>query len=357
MANLRIIEKIRFNLNKIKFKETKSYLDNLLSKYGRSYKSMAFSMLTGTTEKAFKAFPTLKKYDRSLPYRTIISSVSNEGFHIDKADEGELCRLITKIPNPINFGFIDIFLDNIDWYGEDKESMLGKVYEGHISDLYGNNIRLKKEFDFGNKLNPLWLSIDRTTDTGDIREYPCGFEDFLAELGKPLERELLCIFPAEQKEKFENKGKEISSYLKGRYIIESNDLTAKNNEEYITAKSEPLSGFSPKSIFSKEAKAHGYACVKSAHGAVYKKINGHNHSFSVNIIRPSLTKLAFAELEITGYNFRIYTSLCNNDIYLDSEDAARIFAKRAFDMADRAINDIEKAIYEGFGDTPNWYIR
>ena len=353
---MRIIEKIRFNLNKIKFKETKSYLDNLLDKYDWSYKSMVFSMLTGTTEKAFKAFPTLKKYDRSLPYRSAISSVSNEGFHIDKADESELCRLIAKIPNPINFGFIDIFLDNIDWYGENKESTLENVYDGHISELYGNNIRLKKEFDFGNKLNPLWLSIDRTTDTGDVREYPCGFENFLAELGKPTERELLCIFPAEQKENFENKKKEISSYLKSRYIIESYDLSAKNDEEYIMAKSEPLSGFSPKAIFSKEAKAHGYACVKSAHGTVYTKTNGHNHTFSVDITRPLLTRLAFAELEIVGYNFRIHTSLCDNDILLDSENTARVFAKRIFDIVDRAINDIEQVIYEGFGDTPKWYI-
>ena len=356
MANMKIIEQIWFNLKQIRFKETKAYLDGLTDKYGWSYKNMAFSFCTGSTEKAFKMFPMLKKYDRSLPYRSIISSMDDNTLYVDKNDENELCRIITKVPNPINFGFINVYLDNIDWYGESKESLPAHFFEGIPYELYGNNIRMRKEFDYGNKFNPVCITIDRSTDTGELREYPIGFTNFLTEMGKPHAKDIFCIFPEVQKEVFENKKKKLSAELKNKYTIESKDLIAKDGEEYIMARSQSLSGFSPKAIFTKEAKVHGYMCKKISHRTVYAKTNEHNHMFCVDITVPPFTKLSFAELEIKGNNFNITVPLCDNDILLDCEETAREYAKRVFDIADRVIGDVENTVYESFGNTPKWYI-
>ena len=354
---MKIIEQIWFNLKQIRFKETKAYLDSLTDKYGWSYKNMAFSFCTGSTEKAFKMFPMLKKYDRSLPYRSVISSMGDNTLFVDKNDENELCRIITKVPNPINFGFINVYLDNIDWYGESKESVPAHFFEGIPYELYGNNIRMRKEFDYGNKFNPVCITIDRTSEAGELREYPIGFAEFINELGKPYNKELSCIFPPEDHTLFSERKELIKKHFNGKYCIDSTGLVAASDNEYMKSRVEPISGFSPKTIISKEAQKHKYVATKHRQVLRYTKINEHNHAFYIDIVRPPLTSVTFAEITFKGYNFEITISICDTDIYLSSEEKAEIFAKRVFNMADNVISLAKPMLYEAFGDTPKWYIE
>ena len=74
--------------------------------------------------------------------------------------------LLKKIPNPINFGFMGVVLDNVDWYDTaSQKSDLFLQYDKHdiydhkFNYYFSNSIRFFKEFDFGNKLNLVEIMI------------------------------------------------------------------------------------------------------------------------------------------------------------------------------------------------------
>lgn len=165
---IRVYEVFQYNLKQLKFKENKEFFEGLLRNLGFSYADIAFTFTCGPCAKVDKAFPELRKYkqyyERDYHHDDIYSSVfvdenDNASLYIDGAHHASFGALLQKIPNPINFGFMGVMLDNVNWYGgETQNAVFSKPKRSIMGDdsfhsYFSNSIRYIKQFDYGNKLN------------------------------------------------------------------------------------------------------------------------------------------------------------------------------------------------------------
>ena len=199
---MRVFEYFTYNLNQIRFKETKDFFDNLLKTLDLQYSGVAFNFKDDYNgdicDKIIKKFPNLKEYkqyagvESSVGYFFSSFRVKDDSeiiIYVNKEHQDDFSALVRKIPNPINFGFMGVALDNVNWYGEKTQtpvfySRVGKcdIYSNKFHCYYSNSIRLFKEFDFGNKLNLVEIMIERTIEKDDLGPYPEKFNQLLEKL-------------------------------------------------------------------------------------------------------------------------------------------------------------------------------
>lgn len=110
-----------------------------------------------------------------------------------------------------------VVLDNISWDQETERkpiftpNALGSIVPSHrFCTYYSNSIRFFKEFDYGNKLNLVELMVERTGDFTQLSSLPPAFGKICACLGKPMDRELKCVFSAEEKKRFRQQSRILS---------------------------------------------------------------------------------------------------------------------------------------------------
>ena len=211
---MQVFEIFTYNLNSIKFKDTKDYFDGLLEKFGLSYTDIMFSFTSDSSgnlcKKVVKTFPQLseyikhleesERYFKSVPDNCFTSIWNNNGQiakYIKAEQVEDFSALLRKIPNPINFGFMGVVLDNINWYKDEVQkptfySPTDNIdyYNHRFNTYFSNSIRFFKEFDFGNKLNIVDVVIERQIDNDSVRQYPGAFNELLESLGTPINSKL-----------------------------------------------------------------------------------------------------------------------------------------------------------------------
>ena len=381
MKKLRVYEIIMFNLKQIKFKENKDFLDALLEKYGYKYKSIAFDF--GSCEekdikKVTKSFPPLEKYaaftatEKNSDYEQhIFSSIrknehGEEVIHADNEDIEAFSGLLKKIPNPINFGTMEVLLDGIDWYSDNSLHSMGKPHHGFFAfaKFYSNSITFKKQFDYGNKLNLITFTIDRTLSDEELRPHPEAFEKLIAELGKPYHKCLECAFEEDEKKAWteareplqkrirnEDLSKFFTSYESELQERAKKDLYTQTLEELT-----PISGFSPKKGFSKAAKKFGFKYKTfNSQCYFYTKTNENNHTVTAEFFNNSFSSSISGAVDFNGYNISHGGSNGIPQVLIYCEKDAENYAEKLFEAA-LALEKIYKdELLSTYGKTPIWY--
>ena len=271
--------------------------------------------------------------------------------------------LLKKIPNPINFGFMGVVLDNVNWYDTaSQKSDLFLQYDKHdiydhkFSYYFSNSIRFFKEFDFGNKLNLVEIMIERIVRSNCLIPYPDKFKQLLNELGKPRHNALKCVFDDIENEKWINASKEFKDALnksEKNLIIGKEDLIKDN---YLVDSVTPVSGFSPKTVFNKVAKTKGYTNFLVKNGCYrYKKSNSNNHTFIVELLNFPFSSFFSASISVVGYNFH-HNIFNTQQETIKNEICAEKYAKKVFDISALLEKEYEEKLLLLYGETPHWYV-
>ena len=372
---MRVYEKITYNLKDIRFKDTKGYIDGLLAELGIRYTDIAF-LFTGDSvgticNKAVRQIPALSsyyhicsvgaKYSQSPEEHWLASTP--DGFYIDPSHTGSFCSLLQKIPHAVNFPDMNVILDNINWYEGEAPSpgVFSSHWQPFAYSLYSytsNSIRLRKEFDYGNKYNPVEIYIDRTSETGDLRPYPKALEALMAKLGKPKHKWLHCVFTPEEEAVLKLAGEQmkenfartdVSSLFAG---FEVQDVLPATPESLLASVT-PVSGFSPKAVLSQAGKPYKMRYVSAAGGSYqFRKRNANGHYFTVEFMAQPMSKVYWAYLGVRGHNFshNLYTT----PHIIATEETMEAFAKACFEAIGRYEENHAQELLEAYGSTPEW---
>lgn len=376
---MRVFEIFTYNLNSIKFKDTKDYFDGLLERFDMSYTDIMFSFTDGFSgelcQKIKKTFPALseyilhikesERYFKSAPDNCFTSIRKNNGKiekYLKAGHNDDFGALLKKIPRPINFGFMGVVLDNVNWYKDEFQKPVMSLPNGKYDILYhkfpyyfSNSVRFFKEFDFGNKLNLVEIMIERKAIKDSLTPCPTEFEQFLNQLGKPKYKDLKCVFDDDENKKWENASEEFNTMLNNN---NKNLIVSKKNlkdEEYLVDWITPVSGFSPKAVFNKTAKNNGYTNFSFENGfRRYKKSNSNNHTFIVELSNPPFSSFFSTCISVVGYNFN-HILFSSKEETVKDETTAKMYAEKIFEISSRLEKEYEEKLLSLYGKTPGWY--
>ncbi len=381
---MQVFEVFEYNLNHIKFKDNKGFFDGILKELNVEYSDIAFCFETdysgSVCDKAIKHFPVLKEYKQYLEaserwtgsppeYRLCSIRTDCDGRILPYAQKNHIdafCGLLKKIPNTINFGFMGVILDNIDWYGSDSQTPMVSscLQEGVYSNFrferhFSNSIRFFKEYDYGNKLNSVKLMIERREENGALCSYPAAFTRMLEILGKPKYQYLKCQFNDAEKEKWEESAQNVVEIIRqDRKEIDSCAAAIESSLDkmgYLLDSVTPVAGFSPKSTFVKGAKKKGYQNLSCRNGCYqYAKRNKSNHTFVVEIMNISFSSFFEGSIYAQGYNFKhvLYTA---NQVAIKDATYAEDYADKMFEMASEMEKKYTNLLESVYGKTPQWF--
>lgn len=375
---MRIFETVTFNLKSIKFKDNYDYITSLLSQNSLGFGDLGFNfkgVLISTNDKLLKKYPSLKHYTYvKKGSGEVFSSIKTDNEnkiiseYVDDSDKDAFLSVLKKIPHTYNYPFMDVILDNIDWYGDGAQKGIRiPTTEGeilHCFDVlhYSNSIKFKKQFDYGNKYNFIILTIERFGDDKELRPLPQAFESIVSAMGKPYSRGLKCIFEQEETILNRQKAKEIKNSIENdinydrfddfEHKVEFENRTIDSAIDDIT----PTSGISPKKAIAAPAKKHGYKYISYGAGEYkYRKLNVNNHSINVTFVIPPFTPFLFVDIDISGYNFNMILP-GGDQIKPRTDSVITEYAKIVFEIADEYEALLREKLLEAFGRTPNWYL-
>ncbi len=383
---MKVFEFFTYNLKDVKFKNNKSYFDDFLKELDLNYTDIMFcfkSDFSGNVcKKIIKIFPQLSEYvqhlEESVCYfksapEYCFSSIKINGGqeqmvrYIKEEHKDEFSALIKKIPNTINFGCMGVILDNINWYKEEfhrpffySNCQEINYYNHQFSSYYSNSIRFFKEMDFGNKLNLVQVVIERKVFEDDLEPYSNTFREVLLKLGIPTHSRLECVFSKAEKEEWLNASKKFRCFIEEK----GDEKKAFQNinhlgidKEYLTDSVTPVSGFSPKTIFNKIAKAKGFKCCFGKNGCHrYQLKNLYEHTFIVELMNIPFSSFFEASISVEGYNFT-HTLYATQRTTLKNSTEAELFAEEVFNIAIKAKNDYSEELLFLYGHTPKWYTK
>lgn len=379
---MQVFESFTYNLNNIKFKDTKVFFDDLFETLNLNYSGIMFCFNADSDgsncKKVIKKFPQLEDYRQYLKesVRYFKSAPDYCLCSVKKDKEGNIVKhmnanhiddfnaLLKKIPNPINFGFMGIALDNVNWYDtiSQKPAFVSRdekydIYDHKFSCYFSNSVRFFKEFDFGNKLNLVEIMIERMVLGDALIQYPNKFVQILNQLGEPKSKVLKCIFDDIEKKEWVNASKKVQDMINNNhnnFIIYEEESFIKEN--YLIDSVTPIKGFSPKVLFNKIAKTKGYTNF-SVNNSCYrfKKNNKNNHMFIVEILNQPFSSFFVAYIRVIGYNFN-HTIFTTQQEIIKNKTCAEIYAKKIFDIVAQLEKEYEEKLLFLYGETPYWYV-
>lgn len=380
---MRIFEVITYNLKEIRFKDTKDYFDNLFKTLNFSYEDIMVHFSGDSAgdicKKVVRIAPALSEYIQHIgeseaffgsPPDYCFSSIKRNKDHIEKYIKkdhvSDFDKLLKKIPFTVNFAFMGVVLDNINWYGNETQDPVfysesdNILYYSHTFESYfSNSVRFKKEFDFGNKFNLVNVVIERKIENGLLKDYPDNFKMLLEKLGMPKDSRLKCVFPDSEKSRLSECSRVMNEFIAPKRKNEKktfdNELP-QNEEGYFSDSVTPVSGYSPKAIFNKYAKKSGYKYLTYKYGGYFfESVNCNNHMFLVEIINYPFSLFFSATIYMKGYNFR-HIVYGTEQVTLEDAAFAEIFAKRVFEISKQAEECYGEKALSLYGKTPGWYI-
>ncbi len=382
---MQVFDIYTFNLNTVVFKDNKEYLDGLFIELGLNYTDVGFcfrSYYVGASGiKAIDRLPSLnkyKKYDEHAPSETEpltekrLSSISvlgtDIGLYVEREDICDLGLLLKAVPRPVNFSFMGVLLDNINWddglvskpYFKPNAAKIAEI-DNRFSCYYSNSIRFVKEFDYGNKLNLVEVIIEREADLEKVAPHPKKFTALCAKLGKLIAKRTECVFDAVEAERLRRANEVLKKTDRNKFdglfaeFMIDFPKTPQGMAEKEIESLEQIKGFSPKKLFTSIGKKHGYRYKRCINGHYeLEKVNAHNHVFKVTFAIKPFSSLLFAFITARGYNFELSIAAFP-DAIIHCEEEFELYAGKAFDAVGEIENEYTEKLFSYYGKTPEWY--
>ncbi len=378
---MKVFEVFDYNLNQIRFKQNKEFFDVLFKETGFEYSDISFMFTSDSSgnscQKAIKLFPELEEYKHyyaeselyqySSPEYRLSSVFLNQdetlNCNIKQEHHNAFDGLLKKIPHSVNFAFMGVVLDRVDWYKDEtsNEILLNNTVDKIILDFQfyrylSNSVRFFKEFDYGNKKNYIEIVIDRTKDCETLREYPEKFEEFINKLGKPFGKYFRCGFDEAERKALDAAKDKINEWKKQK-DYSHHFAGFGNRERNLIDSITPVSNYSPKTVLNKIAKSNNYKYVRCINGCyIYKKVNENNHSYIVEFTFRPFSLYVDASISVKGYNFSHFMH-SDNELSAKDKDILENYAKAAFEAANEIEKDTSEMLYNLYKKTPDWYIN
>lgn len=376
MKKVRIFDTYGYNLiDKVRFGQTKPYLEQMLFELGLTYSQLGFELHTPEgfplCDNALQKFPTLKKYyytdtshyadDYQGPGTPYISSFSENWrdgeIHADREDWEDISTLFSKIPRPFNFPFGKLILDGINWY-EDSDSTVAIDFK-RCSSKYptlnsppfkSNRIMHVRNYDDGRKYNIVWVCIEATANpeprnTGEI------IEKLKPYLGEPAGFSRSCIFSEEEYARLEALEEHHRNVLK----TYSTDMLPNPRQRTYGEPYTPIPHVADKYTTEKAFANTGFLWTTGQPSwlKLYCCTDTHGYHYEANVQKLTSCNEFRIWLEISGYNFQISSAMTDYPVIQEGEslEILKTFATFCSKMRDEYSAELSK----DFGDTPSWY--
>lgn len=372
---MRVFDSYSYNIiEKVIYKDTKKYIDRMLEELGLCYQNIGFSVEYGPVEKVVEKYPVLAKYrclkDETRPAARqdvdeLLTSYSRNWskgeIYADAKDHEVIAELFTKIPRPFRFGFSNMTLSGIDWYGGcdltpavEYDEFKGKrpLTWPHQS-ISCNEIMLERESHYGNKMNRIIVTVEATAlpvpkDTSDIVHRLSPY------LGEPERVSRTCRLPEDELKR--------SKELTTKYREKMQTLFQPVEESGRPSSDMLLDPLIPK-IAEKKKIAKAFQNTGFEMGSRNGLLPGmnrvictdsHNYKYEIVIYRGSTYANCFNfDFRVMGCDFIIAPFVSTFHVKSEKE-AEQIIAKLA-KLCVRARDEIGEEMAAEFLDTPDWY--
>lgn len=371
----RVFHFYKFNIiDKAKFKETKPYLERMLSELGYSYKNLGFSLRCPFGESVFDKilvkYPLLQKYYykddflQELYISSFSESLCYDEIHTDKEDWDIISEVLTKIPRPFGVPFVEVVLDDVNWFGDSDDSVR-KNYsypdgEHHIlADplLRGNRIVQVRSFDDGRKRNYIYVSFEVTAEP-ELRDSKEIINRLIPYLGEPMRSGCGCLFEPEDLLKWER----LETKYQERLEAIADDMLPKPKmdvyENFNIVTNEPkIPHISDKYTMNQAFAETGFIREKGTPNwfGVYSCTDEHGFRYQAEPQRVTIGNIFRFSLYISGYNFDICFN--SEDYYVTKEGESLEILKAFAQMCVKIRDEWGAKLAKDFGETPSWYRR
>ena len=366
---MRVFDTFIYNIvDKVKFKDTKPYIDKMLSELKLKYDSVIFTINEYMTDydTILAKYPELEKYRYYYePYgEDLLTSITPQWadgeYLVAKEDEKSIFEVFSRIPRGFNVSGV-LVLNGIDWFGDGsreaavtRDDYVGEAQSLEVSPIINSAVVITRDTLDGNKFNTLKVIIE-TTSEEEPKDTAAIIDMLKPYLGEPEEKIRSTAFElkesADNREAADNFSAVLERKIAERIPYDQEYHVAHMLDEYIQK-------LVDKNKLKKAFKNTGYEFEKRK--AVYPGTNQlfcidkHNYRFEVLTVRTQNMPKSFdVYISIIGCNFRIknfgYT------INASSEEEA---VKQLQELADFCVelrDDFGDEIYERFGETPEWY--
>ena len=373
----RVFHSYKFNIiDKAKFKETKPYLERMLSELGYSYKNLGFSLrcVSGdfVPDKILAKYPSLKKYfyiDNSRGgYTPCISSfpinLRYGEIHADKEDWDTISEVVSKIPRPFGVPFADLVLDGINWFADSEDSV--KIDYPYPNDWHltlvnplfqSNRIVQSRSFDDGLKRNHVFVCFEVTAepeprDSGEI------VNRLIPYLGEPVWSNCKCLFDPEDFSRWGRIEKTYRERLKelGDKTVPEAKKRVYENPNIMTW--EPtIPHIADKYMLNQAFDGTGFVREKGTPNwfRIYSCMDEHGFLYEAEVQKLSYSNEFRFYFGISGYNFDF--SYNSEDYYVTKEGESLEILKAFAQMCVKVRDEWGAELAKDFGETPSWYRR
>ena len=371
---MRIFDKYTFNIaSKVKFKDTKKYVDSILEQMGLSYQNICFTYKGFMTslEQVLEKYPNLSKYCFEYkPYggTRILTSLTprwTKGeYYAKKEDWESLFEIVSKCPRGMNITGNLVF-DQIDWYGDgvkepalwkslhDKETEQAEIFLSRT--IINSQIIIGRQYDDGNKYNYVSIIIEATIDNDDK---PRDTIDIIKKLepylGIPNMMERICRGSIEEEWQFQEKAWACGDLLKEKVkqvFPDEQKFNFNDDIEFvpnIANKKKIIEAFKRTSFEIGDRKG----LLPGMNHVFCKDV--HNHQYEILIDRTQNSPNYFYwYVDIKGYNFSISSE--QNVMFASSEKEGSEKLLEIARFCERFVEEFGQTLFDNFGATPKWY--
>ena len=367
---MRVFDCYAFNIiDKVKFKDSRTYIEELLSDLNLSYQNISFSLASGKedlVDKVVEKYPNLAKYRHYYePFnKDILTSYSPDwmkgDIYAQKEDWEDIFEIFSKIPRGYHFGMPTLVLDGIDWYGngnlepsikpEPTFQDLAVIHDNRI--IAGNQIVIDRGYDSSNKYNMIYVKIEATSD-GVPRDTEDIIRNMELQLGKPEWKTRSCRYTEEEYVKLNEQTQICNKLLRDRM------------EEFYPYKKYTFSMYTPyvpnlvdKKKLKEAFKDTGFEFTEGRKALPGTNelvcVDQHNFLYRVMFDRTqSAPDYFYVYLFINGCNF--YVSQDQKMFVASTEEDAAELLKKIAGFCVRMREEFGKTLAETFGETPEWY--
>lgn len=370
---MRVFDTYYYNIiDKVNFKETKPYLEQMLKEQGYSYKNIAFMMddfRKEPLEKVLSKLPSLQKYEfmedkhgiADYGITSIRENWSEGEIYADEEDWADISTVFSKIPRPYNFSSGKLILDGINWFGDVDDDIAvadwycGKEFSTADSPPFLSSRIIHYHFyNDGKKNNRICVTIEVTKEDG-IWDSTSIIKKLESYLGTYDGFERVCTFDKEEFHKnmklCELHGEKLQK-LGDAFMPESEYVQRVRRQTYDDPK---IPHVADKVTCNKIFKGTRFERVKGQPNwlHLYSYIDDKGYKYDAYIQKISIGNEFRCWIEISGYNFHIRYEPEDYIVEKEGEslDILRVFAQ----LCDKMVDEYSENLKLDFGVTPGWY--
>lgn len=364
---MRVFDSYYFNIiDKVKFKDTKPYLDKMLAETGFSYKGIGFDLYDLTDEagpQAVKMFPALAKYSFSHKGYGLMSYTENwrEGeVYADPEDDCDITALFSNVPKKLKFWFGKLVFGGVKWFEDSRDTI---APDHRCKDKFP-----KKDMPFQMNCIAVYfpeknvriqvcvcIEIENEKQSHDSAEVIAKLVPYL---GEPFHHSRQGTFSEEEGERFGEL--ESAECEKLREFIKTALPESKKHKPWADPHRVPPPDPKLPHVADKFTldKAFMDTSFKRQKGQpnwlhLYACVDEHGFRYEAYAQKLSVGNNFRVWVEISGYNFKVGTG--DMDYYVTEEGESLEILKMFALFCMQLLTEYSGHLAELFGDTPKWY--